>query len=131
MKYQTLNILLLPFLLAAMLAGIYLMPRKGEVFDSSISMELPTGLNPDGWHGTRRQDRKRSAAFLPRIRSFQADYAAVAHQPGPRNRPCAGFPSSSPDDLNNSIHLGTRLPARDIQPDGPGCKFPEGRGMIE
>lgn len=36
MKYQTLNILLLPFLLAAMLAGIYLMPRKGEVFDSSI-----------------------------------------------------------------------------------------------
>ena len=48
MKYQTLNILLLPFLLAAMLAGIYLMPRKGEVFDSSISMELPTGLNPDG-----------------------------------------------------------------------------------
>lgn len=100
MKYQTLNILLLPFLLAAMLAGIYLMPRKGEVFDSSISMELPTGLNPDGWHGTRRQESEEERVSLPRIRSFPrrttSSSCPSASRLRKRLRPCAGFPSSSP-----------------------------------
>lgn len=41
MKYQTLNILLLPFLLAAMLAGIYLMPRKGEVSTPPSAWNCP------------------------------------------------------------------------------------------
>ena len=54
MNIKTLKIFALPLLLAVTLGGIYLMPRKGEVQDSSISMALPTGMNPDGWHGTRR-----------------------------------------------------------------------------
>ena len=52
MNIKTLKIFVLPLLLAVTLGGIYLMPRKGEVQDSSISMALPTGMNPDGWHGT-------------------------------------------------------------------------------
>lgn len=54
MNIKTLKILIIPFLLAVMLGGTYLMPRRGEVQDSSISMDLPTGMNPSGWHGTRR-----------------------------------------------------------------------------
>lgn len=96
MKYQTLNILLLPFLLAAMLAGIYLMPRKGEVFDSSISMELPTGLNPDGWHGTRRQESEGGAQYPCRgYGVFQGGLPpAAAHQrrgSGKGSGPVPGF----------------------------------------
>ena len=53
MNIKTLKIIIIPFLLAVMLGGTYLMPRRGEVQDSSISMDLPTGMNPYGW-----QDRK-------------------------------------------------------------------------
>lgn len=48
MNIKTLKIIIIPFLLAVMLGGTYLMPRRGEVQDSSISMDLPTGMNPYG-----------------------------------------------------------------------------------
>lgn len=138
MKYQTLNILLLPFLLAAMLAGIYLMPRKGEVFDSSISMELPTGLNPDGWHGTRRQESEEERSILAADTEFsKADYLqqlpiSVA---APEKAPalCRVSIVKSGHDLNNSIHRPERcLPAQGhFNLTGSTVQVPvEGRGMI-
>ena len=138
MKYQTINILLLPFLLAAMLAGIYLMPRKGEVFDSSISMELPTGLNPDGWHGTRRQESEEERSILAADTEFsKADYLqqlpiSVA---APEKAPalCRVSIVKSGHDLNNSIHRPERcLPAQGhFNLTGSTVQVPvEGRGMI-
>ena len=64
MNIKTLKIFVLPLLLAVTLGGIYLMPRKGEVQDSSISMALPTGMNPDGWHGTRRQESEQELSLI-------------------------------------------------------------------
>ena len=75
MNIKTLKILIIPFLLAVMLGGTYLMPRRGEVQDSSISMELPTGMNPSGWHGTRRQESEDERSILAADTEFsKADY---------------------------------------------------------
>ena len=58
-----------------MLGGTYLMPRRGEVQDSSISMDLPTGMNPSGWHGTRRQESEQERGILaPDTEFSKADY---------------------------------------------------------
>lgn len=118
MKIKTLKILLLPFLLAVMLGGIYLMPRKGMVQDSSISMDLPTGMNPDGWHGTRRQESEQERSILAADTEFsKADY--VQEIPisldAPETAPvlCRVSIVKSGHDLNNSIHRPERcLPAQ-------------------
>lgn len=118
MKIQLLQILLLPFLLALMLGGLYVMPRKGELLDSSIHMELPTGMRPDGWHGTRRQESEEERSILAADTEFsKADY--VQQLPislnVPENAPalCRVSIVKSGHDLNNSIHRPERcLPAQ-------------------
>lgn len=118
MKSQTLNILILPLLLAAMLGGIYLMPRTGETTDSSISMELPTGLNPNGWHGTRRQESEEERSILAADTEFsKADYVQLRpiSVTAPETEPalCRVSIVKSGHDLNNSIHRPERcLPAQ-------------------
>ena len=87
MNIKTLKIFVLPLLLAVTLGGIYLMPRKGEVQDSSISMALPTGMNPDGWHGTRRQESEQERGILaPDTEFSKADYVQEVPIAGNRSR---------------------------------------------
>ena len=98
MNIKTLKIFALPLLLAVTLGGIYLMPRKGEVQDSSISMALPTGMNPDGWHGTRRQESEQERGILAPDTEFSK---ACRKSPSAwtRRKPlpcCAASPSSNP-----------------------------------
>lgn len=84
MNIKTLKIIIIPFLLAVMLGGTYLMPRRGEVQDSSISMDLPTGMNPYGWHGTRRQESEQERGHPgPGYGIFQSGLrAGTPHQSG-------------------------------------------------
>ena len=110
MNIKTLKILIIPFLLAVMLGGTYLMPRRGEVQDSSISMDLPTGMNPSGWHGTRRQESEQERGILaPDTEFSKADY--VQELPisldATETVPvlCRVSIVKSGHDLNNSIHL--------------------------
>lgn len=118
MNIKTLKILLLPFLLVIMLSGIYLMPRKGEVQDASISMNLPTGMNPYGWHGSHRQESEQERDILaPDTEFSKADY--VQELPisldEPESNPvlCRVSIVKSGHDLNNSIHRPERcLPAQ-------------------
>ena len=110
MNIKTLKIFALPLLLAVTLGGIYLMPRKGEVQDSSISMALPTGMNPDGWHGTRRQESEQERGILCRVSIVKSGH-----------------------DLNNSIHRPERcLPAQGhFNLTGTKVEVPvEGHGII-
>lgn len=118
MNIKTLKTLLLPFLLLIMLVGVYLMPRKGEVQDSSISMDLPTGMSLYGWHGTHRQESEQERSLLASDTEFsKADY--VQELPisldAPENSPvlCRVSIVKSGHDLNNSIHRPERcLPAQ-------------------
>ena len=118
MNIKTLKILIIPFLLAVMLGGTYLMPRRGEVQDSSISMDLPTGMNPSGWHGTRRQESEQERGILaPDTEFSKADY--VQELPisldATETVPvlCRVSIVKSGHDLNNSIHRPERcLPAQ-------------------
>ena len=110
MNIKTLKIIIIPFLLAVMLGGTYLMPRRGEVQDSSISMDLPTGMNPYGWHGTRRQESEQERGILaPDTEFSKADY--VQELPisldATETVPvlCRVSIVKSGHDLNNSIHL--------------------------
>ena len=100
MNIKTLKILIIPFLLAVMLGGTYLMPRRGEVQDSSISMDLPTGMNPSGWHGTRRQESEQERGILApdtefpkRITCRNSPSAWMRRKPYPFY---AAFPSLNP-----------------------------------
>lgn len=138
MNIKTLKILLLPFLLAVTLGGIYLMPRQGEVQESSISMDLPTGMNPDGWHGTRRQESEEERALLAADTEFsKADY--MQELPISVNEPetapvlCRVSIVKSGHDLNNSIHRPERcLPSQGhFNLTGTTVKVPvEGHGTI-
>ncbi|MEZ3490151.1 MULTISPECIES: EpsI family protein [Akkermansia] len=118
MNIKTLKILIIPFLMAVMLGGTYLMPRKGEVQDSSISMDLPTGMNPYGWHGTRRQESEQERSLLaPDTEFSKADY--VQELPISLDETetvpvlCRVSIVRSGHDLNNSIHRPERcLPAQ-------------------
>lgn len=118
MNSRILKIALLPLLLAAMLAGIYIMPKKGNLEDSSINMELPTGLKPDGWQGTPRQETEEERSILSADTSFsKADY--VQQRPISLNEhesppvQCHVSIVKSGHDLNNSIHRPERcLPAQ-------------------
>lgn len=118
MNVRTLKILLLPFLLALMLGGIYLMPRKGEILDTSIGMELPTGMRPDGWHGTRRQESQAERDILAADTEFsKADYVQeipiLLEAPEMEPALCRVSIVKSGHDLNNSIHRPERcLPAQ-------------------
>lgn len=118
MKSRTLQIMVLPLLLAAMVAGIYSIPRHGEAFDSSISMELPIGLSPDGWHGVRRQESEEERSILAEDTEFsKADYTQQLpiRVGAPQNAPalCRVSIVKSGHDLNNSIHRPERcLPAQ-------------------
>ena len=138
MNIKTLKILIIPFLLAVMLGGTYLMPRRGEVQDSSISMDLPTGMNPYGWHGTRRQESEQERGILAPATEFsKADY--VQELPisldATETVPvlCRVSIVKSGHDLNNSIHRPERcLPAQGhFNLTGTTVDVPvEGRGTI-
>ena len=138
MNIKTLKIFALPLLLAVTLGGIYLMPRKGVVQDSSISMALPTGMNPDGWHGTRRQESEQERGILaPDTEFSKADY--VQEVPisldAPETAPvlCRVSIVKSGHDLNNSIHRPERcLPAQGhFNLTGTKVEVPvEGHGII-
>ena len=138
MNIKTLKILIIPFLLSVMLGGTYLMPRRGEVQDSSISMDLPTGMNPYGWHGTRRQESEQERGILaPDTEFSKADY--VQELPisldATETVPvlCRVSIVKSGHDLNNSIHRPERcLPAQGhFNLTGTTVDVPvEGRGTI-
>lgn len=138
MNIRTLKIILLPFLLAVMLGGIYLMPRKGEVLDSSISMELPTGMRPDGWHGIRRQESEEERNILAADTEFsKADYVQDTpidlEDSDTEPALCRVSIVKSGHDLNNSIHRPERcLPAQGhFNLTGSTVQIPiEGHGLI-
>ena len=138
MNIQTLKLLLLPLLLTTAFGGICLMPRKGAVQDSSISMDLPTGMKPNGWHGTRRQESEQERSILaPDTEFSKADY--VQEIPisldDSETAPvlCHVSIVKSGHDLNNSIHRPERcLPAQGhFNLTGTTVDVPvEGRGSI-
>lgn len=118
MNRQTLKILLLPFLLACLLAGIYCMPRHGDPADCSISMELPTGHQLSGWYGTRKQESQEERDILAVDTEFsKADYVQQfpisIYSPVHAPARCHVSIVKSGHDLNNSIHRPERcLPAQ-------------------
>ena len=84
MNIKTLKIIIIPFLLAVMLGGTYLMPRRGKCRTPPSAWISPTGMNPYGWHGTRRQESEQERGILaPDTEFSKADYVQeLPHQPG-------------------------------------------------
>ncbi len=119
MNIKTIKLLIIPLLLSMMIGGICLMPRHGEVLDSSNSMALPIGMNPDGWHGVRRQESEQERSLLASDTEFsKADYTqempiSLDLQQTEAPVMCHVSIVKSGHDLNNSIHRPERcLPAQ-------------------
>lgn len=70
-----LQLLALPVLLAAALSFIYVLPERGSIVESSLSMDLPVGYDLPGWVGVKRQESERERMILaPDTRFSKAIY---------------------------------------------------------
>lgn len=122
--------LLLPVLLALLLGVVHLLPERGRVAESAISMDLPLALGD--WQGTRIPETQLERDILAKDTEFaKADYRRP-HGLADFDRVSASVVLSGYD-INNSIHRPERcLPAQGHRIHAKTrrvIKLPDGRSL--